>query len=101
MPYQMNPGVLRTCSECNQTFLARIANNLTCSPRCALFRKTACSGRDGDRAVQTASQYCGPAVLIRSDLATELRGCPVTFVASLPGASRREHLTEHPSTKRS
>jgi hypothetical protein len=41
MPYQMNPGVRRTCSECGETFTAVIANNLTCSPACALFRKTA------------------------------------------------------------
>jgi hypothetical protein len=39
MPYQMNPGVTRACSECARPFLARIANNLTCSAACAAHRK--------------------------------------------------------------
>src|ERR1700730_4331891 len=41
MPYQMNPGVTRTCSECGATFAAVIANNLTCSAVCASRRKEA------------------------------------------------------------
>jgi hypothetical protein len=27
MPYQMNPGVIRACSECGATFTVVIANN--------------------------------------------------------------------------
>jgi hypothetical protein len=39
MPYQMNPGETRTCSECGETFTAVIANSLTCSAACAAQRK--------------------------------------------------------------
>ncbi len=41
MPYKLNPGVARACSECGETFIAVIANSLTCSAACALRRKTA------------------------------------------------------------
>jgi hypothetical protein len=39
VPYKMNPGVPRECSICGVTFVAEIANALTCSAPCAAHRK--------------------------------------------------------------
>jgi hypothetical protein len=67
MPYKMNPGGPRSCSDCGAPFIALICNNLTCSPKCALHRKTDLQGRDGDRVLPTALQYCGPAALYATE----------------------------------